>query len=77
MSNSSERRPESANQQLIRISFSGLSDRAVHCFVVRREVKRGAVGGEGVLGGELEVNDGKSRARRGPSNHSPLKEAIH
>lgn len=49
----------------------------MHCFVVRREVKTGAVGGEGVLGGELEVNDGKTGTRRGPSNLLPLKEAIH
>lgn len=69
MSRSSEQRPETSNSQLNRITLSGLTDRAVDGFVVRREVKRGA-GGVGGLDREKvmrkqEVNDGKSRRRRG------------
>lgn len=69
MSHSSEQRPETSNSQLNRITLSGLTDRAVDGFVVRREVKRGT-GGEGDPDREKvmrkqEVNDGKSRRRRG------------
>ena len=41
MSHSSEQRPETSNSQLNRITLSGLTDRAVDGFVVKREVKRG------------------------------------
>lgn len=57
MSDSSEQRPETSNSQVNRIALSGLADRAVDGFVVRREVKRGT--------GGQEVNDGKSTRRRG------------
>lgn len=87
MSHSSEQRPETSNSQLNRITLSGLTDRAVDGFVVRREVKRGT-GGVGDLDREKvmrkqEVNDGKSRRRRGllkPFGYGALplmKETIH
>ena len=87
MSHSSEQRPETSNSQLNRITLSGLTDRAVDGFVVRREVKRGT-GGVGDLDREKvmrkqEVNDGKSRGRRGllkPFGYGALplmKETIH
>lgn len=65
MSHSSEQRPETSNSQLNRITLSGPTDG----FVVRRRVKRGA-GGAGDSDREKvmrkqEVNDGKSRMRRG------------
>ncbi|KAI9540510.1 hypothetical protein NQZ68_039702 [Dissostichus eleginoides] len=44
MSHSSEQRPETSNSQVNRITLSGLADRAVDGFVVRREVKRGTEG---------------------------------
>lgn len=88
MSHSSEQRPETSNSQLNRITLSGLTDRAVDGFVVRREVKR-VNGGVGELDREKvmrkqEVNDGKSRRRRRgslkPFGYGALplmKETIH
>lgn len=62
MSHSSEQRPQTSNSQVNRITLSALTDRAVDGFVVS--------GGEGGLDREevmrkQEVNDGKSRQRRG------------
>lgn len=66
MSHSSEQRPETSNSQMNRITLSGPTDG----FVVRRRVRRGAGGGGGDSDREevmqkQEVNDGKSRMRRG------------
>ena len=52
MSHSSEQGPGTSNSQVNRITLSGLTDRAVHGFVVQREVKRG--GGWGVGGQDRE-----------------------